>query len=63
MQANAEFPVDFLWGAASASAQIEGGYDAFDRTPSIWDVAPGKKIKNKDSCKSDMYPESWTHIY
>lgn len=52
MQANAEFPVDFLWGAASASAQIEGGYDAFDRTPSIWDVAPGKKIKNKDSCKS-----------
>ena len=34
------FPKDFLWGAATASAQIEGGWNEDGRTPSIWDVAP-----------------------
>lgn len=45
------FQKDFLWGAASASAQIEGGFDAGGRTPSIWDMAPAKKIKHDDSCR------------
>ena len=45
------FQKDFLWGAASASAQIEGGWDADGRTPSIWDMAPSKKIKHGDSCR------------
>lgn len=44
------FAKDFLWGAASASAQIEGGWDADGRTPSIWDLAPTKKIKHGDNC-------------
>ncbi|MDO5422940.1 MAG: family 1 glycosylhydrolase [Eubacteriales bacterium] len=52
------FPKDFLWGAATAAAQIEGGAFEDGREPSIWDVfsrIPGK-IKNGDlpdiSCDS-----------
>ena len=44
------FPKNFLWGAASASAQIEGGWDEGGRTPSIWDVASPKRIKNGENC-------------
>lgn len=44
------FDNDFLWGAATASAQIEGAYLKDGKTPSIWDNAPKKKIKNGDTC-------------
>ena len=44
------FPENFLWGAAAASAQIEGGWKEDGRTPSIWDMAPQGKIKNGDTC-------------
>ena len=44
------FPKDFLWGAATASAQIEGGWNEDGRTPSIWDVAPKGKIKGDANC-------------
>ena len=44
------FPENFLWGAATSSAQIEGGYNEGGRTPSIWDVAPAEKIKNGENC-------------
>ena len=43
------FPNDFLWGAASSSAQIEGAWDEGGRTPSIWDLAPKRKIRNGDN--------------
>lgn len=46
------FPKDFLWGAASAAPQIEGGWDCDGRTPSIWDIAPAKKIRNGDNCRT-----------
>ena len=45
------FPKDFLWGAATAAAQIEGGWDKGGRTPSVWDVLPVEEIKNGDSPK------------
>ena len=44
------FPENFLWGAASAAPQIEGGWNEGGRTPSIWDAAPAKRIKNGDNC-------------
>lgn len=44
------FPKDFLWGAASAAAQVEGAWNADGKSPSIWDIAPAEKIKNGDTC-------------
>ena len=46
-----QFPKNFLWGAASASYQIEGGVHEDGRGESIWDVfshTPGK-IKHGDT--------------
>lgn len=44
------FPENFLWGAATAAAQVEGGYLEGGRTPSIWDAAPKDKIKGGETC-------------
>ncbi len=33
-----DFQPDFLWGAATASYQIEGGWNEDGRSPSIWDT-------------------------
>lgn len=43
------FPKDFLWGAASASAQVEGAWNEDGKCPSIWDVA-GSRVKNGEDC-------------
>jgi beta-glucosidase len=36
--ATLRFPSDFLWGAATAAYQIEGGTTADGRGPSVWDT-------------------------
>lgn len=41
------FPTDFLWGAATAAYQVEGGAKEGGRGPSIWDTfshTPGKTL-------------------
>jgi beta-glucosidase len=41
------FPTDFVWGAATASYQIEGAVHEGGRSPSIWDTfahTPGKTL-------------------
>lgn len=43
------FPKDFLWGAASAAAQVEGGWDEDGRTPSIWDILYEGHTKHNNS--------------
>lgn len=43
------FQRDFLWGAASASAQVEGAYQEDGKCLSIWDVA-GDHVKNNETC-------------
>ncbi|HEX5689232.1 MAG TPA: family 1 glycosylhydrolase, partial [Roseiflexaceae bacterium] len=43
--ASIHFPDDFVWGAATASYQIEGAVAEDGRAPSIWDTfshTPGK---------------------
>ena len=41
---------DFLWGAASAAAQIEGAWNEDGRTPSIWDMMPETSIDRGEDC-------------
>ena len=45
------FPSDFVWGAATASYQIEGATNEDGRSESVWDrfaATPGK-VRNGDS--------------
>ncbi|NYI98784.1 beta-glucosidase [Streptomonospora nanhaiensis] len=46
-EAAVRFPADFVWGASTASFQIEGSTTADGRGPSIWDTfanTPGKVL-------------------
>lgn len=49
----ADFGKDFLWGVATAAAQIEGAWNVDGKSPSIWDVFTEKrgKIKDKSTTK------------
>ena len=45
------FPENFVWGAATASYQIEGAWDKHGKGESIWDCfahTPGK-VKNNEN--------------
>lgn len=52
------FPKDFLWGASTSSAQVEGGFDVDGRGLSIWDV---KKLN--PNCCSFHYASDFYHHY
>lgn len=51
------FPSDFLWGASSSSAQIEGGYNEDGRGLSIWDV----KELNSGTCSFHYASDFYNH--
>lgn len=42
-----QFGTDFLWGVATAAAQIEGAADTYGKGPSIWDTFSKKSGKVK----------------
>jgi beta-glucosidase len=59
-----EFPAGFLWGAATASYQVEGGVAEGGRGPSIWDTFSAAEGKVLDGASGEVacdhyhrYPE------
>ena len=55
----AYFPEQFLWGAASASYQIEGGAGEGGRGRSIWDTFSHTPGKVKRGETGDTAADSW----
>ncbi len=50
---SSDFGKDFLWGVATAAAQIEGAASAYGKGPSIWDTFSKKPGKIKKGDKPD----------
>lgn len=48
------FQKDFVWGAATASYQIEGGWDADGKGLSVWDVYAHQPGRIKDGTTGDV---------
>jgi len=49
-----DFGKDFLWGVATAAAQVEGASNLYGKGPSIWDHFTAKKGKIKNAHKLDI---------
>ena len=48
------FQKDVVWGAATASYQIEGGWDADGKGLSVWDVYAHQPGRIKDGTTGDV---------
>lgn len=57
-----EFPKDFIWGVATAAAQVEGAAFEDGRGPSIWDVFSRIPGKIADGTIPDTTCDSY-HLY
>ena len=56
------FPNDFLWGAATAANQVEGGYNEGGKGLSSFDVVPYYEPENRKNLKvltSDVTEEDF----
>lgn len=56
------FPAEFLWGAATAAYQIEGGAAEDGKGPSIWDIfsaQPGKTWQNQTGATAADHYHRW----
>ncbi|XP_035280680.1 cytosolic beta-glucosidase isoform X1 [Anguilla anguilla] len=53
------FPDDFAWGAATSAYQIEGGWNADDKGPSIWDTFSHGKGKVFEDQNGDVACNSY----
>ncbi|KFP97123.1 Lactase-phlorizin hydrolase, partial [Haliaeetus albicilla] len=56
------FPEDFTWGVSSSAYQVEGGWDADGKGPSIWDnfTHVAGNIKNNDT--GDIACDSYNKV-
>jgi len=51
---SSDFGKNFLWGIATAAAQIEGANNSYGRGPSIWDVFSNRSGKIKKGHRPDL---------
>ncbi|HZD51252.1 MAG TPA: family 1 glycosylhydrolase, partial [Silvibacterium sp.] len=58
----ARFPANFMWGSATASYQVEGGWQEDGKGPSIWDTFAHTVGKVKGSDTGDIACDSY-HRY
>ncbi len=56
---SADFGADFLWGVATAAAQIEGAATTHGKGPSIWDTF----AKRTGKVKKGHHPEIACNFY
>lgn len=55
------FPKDFVWGAATASYQVEGAANEDGRQPSVWDEFSRWKGKVRDGSNGDIACDHYHH--
>ncbi|MCH6257499.1 GH1 family beta-glucosidase [Puniceicoccaceae bacterium K14] len=62
MTSNYSFPPGFVWGTATAAAQIEGATTEDNKSPSIWDTFAAKPGTTKDGLNPEVACDHY-HLY